>query len=56
VLPAPNTTSASLSLASVSCASADTCMTFGSATSTGTKPIAELWNGQAWTITPLPNL
>ena len=46
----------SSALNSVSCTAADHCMAVGDyANPAGTRPLAELWNGQAWTIAPTPS-
>ena len=43
-------------LNAVSCTAADHCMAVGDyANPAGTRPLAELWNGQAWTIAPTPS-
>jgi hypothetical protein len=55
--PAPSNPGGS-SLSAVSCAAADSCMAVGlipsPSSSLGT-PLAESWDGSAWTIQPIPN-
>jgi hypothetical protein len=49
-------TSAASSLASIACPSATVCVAVGYATLGGVEvPLAETWNGKAWTVQALPN-